>query len=129
MKNLIRFLFVLLAVLMLPVVAFCQEVAAGAASETGFDPQAWFVSLAAMVGAVMTITQWIKGLLLTAGIGTKLLSWMVSIVLAFLGWYFELGILAGLQWFWVAIYALSAGLVANSIVDLNIVQAILKLFR
>lgn len=128
MKNFIRLLMVLLTALMLPVMVFAQEVAAGVANVLP-DPSTWFLSLAALAGAVMTVTQWLKNVLESKGIQTKLLSWLIAVILAFVGWFLELGIFAGLEWYWAAIYALSAGLVANSIVDLNLIQGILKLFK
>lgn len=126
----IRLLMILLVAAMLPVIAVAQEVSTAVAdASVGFDPSVYFVSLASLVGAVTAITQWLKKYVKTQGIQTKLLSWFVSVALCFVGWIFHLGILAGVEWYWILMYGLSAGLVANSIADLNIVTGLLNLFK
>jgi len=121
---------ILLVALTLPALAFCQEVAvATATAAQGFDPAVHFASLAALVSAVLALTQWLKSHVLTEGVFTKLLSWFVSVALSFGGWIFKLGIFAGVEWYWILIYGLLAGLVANSIFDLKIAAGVLNLFK
>jgi len=129
MKTLIRLLMILLVALMLPVVAFCQEVSEAVATVVGFSPASYFVSLSALATAVITITQWLKGIINSTGVITKLVSWLISITLAFIGWWFNLGIFDSITWYWVIIYAVGAGLIANSIFDLSVVTALINLFK
>ena len=130
MKLFISFLVILFAVLAVPVMAIAQaaETVAVQAAEV-FDPSAFFVSLSALVSAVIVVTQWFKARVKSVGFWTKFLSWAVSAALSLFGWLLHLGIFEGVAWYWMLGYAFAAGLVANSIFDLGVVTAILNLFK
>lgn len=125
MGKTIQFLMVLMVAVMLPLAAFCQD----GPVPSVFDPGTYYVSLAALVGAVMTITQFLKKVVVTEGITTKLLSWGVGLALSVIGYVMKLGIFEAVEWYWILIYALSAGLVGNSIFDLSIIEGILSIFE
>lgn len=83
-----------------------------------------FSTFAAMALIVMPVTGWIKTALKISG-GTQVLSWVVSIAIAYTGYALKLGILADAGPISTAIYGLAAGLVANGIADIGIVQGLL----
>ena len=116
---------ILLVAAMLPVAAFCQD----GPTPPVFDPGAYYISLAALVSAVMTVTQFLKQVVVVKGTSAKLLSWGVALALSVIGYVMRLGVFEAVQWYWVLIYALSAGLVGNSIFDLGIVRGILSVFK
>lgn len=130
MKNFIRLLFAMLVVFMLPVVAFAQDVVQAVADVSAVvDPSVIFASLAALVAAIMAITQWLKKHIETEGVLTKLLSWFVAVAVSLLGWLGQLGLFAELEWYWVLLYAATAGLVSNAIIDLELATRVLNLFK
>lgn len=125
MKNLIKLLAVLVVVmLLLPTSLFAQN----GNVATIFNPAEWFITLAAFVGVVMTITEFLKVYIFkTSGFASRFLSWIVSILLALLGWILQAGIFAGLPWYWIFLYGLSAGFIGNGIFDIGIIKAILSI--
>ncbi len=127
MKKIIQFSMAFAVLMVFPVLAFSQEV--GSAVVSGFDPSVFFVSLGALVGAVMTVTQFLKKQLPVSGFTTKFLSWIIALLLSGIGWYFQWGIFVGAEWYWIFAYALAAGLVGNSIFDIHIIKGIIKIFR
>lgn len=96
----------------------------------GIDLSTYFVSLAAVATATLGLTEFIKSLVnITSSWVKQVVAWVVGVGLAFLGYYLQLGIFVGLDVMWVIIYGLAAGLVANGIFDIVIVQALIDLFK
>lgn len=91
--------------------------------------EGYFISLAALAAAVVPATEFIKRILKSSGNWTKYLSWIVSIGLAFAGWYFEFGVLADLDIIWVVVYGVAAGMVSNAVFDLEMMQGILRAMK
>ena len=91
--------------------------------------EGYFISLAALAAVVVPATEFIKRILKSSGGWTKFLSWIVSIGLAFAGWYFDFGVLADLDILFVVIYGVAAGLVANAVFDIEMVKGILKALK
>lgn len=107
-------------------------VAAGFAAEQVFGVESiedYFISLAALSGAVLPVTEFIKRLFKASGGWVKFLSWIVAVALAFVGWWLNMGMLEGLSVLWVVIYGFAAGLVANSVFDIGIIQTILSALK
>ena len=121
MKKLLLFLF-----LILPIGLFAQEIGdvVNQVVETGFSN--YFISLAALVPLVVLIAAFINKKLNLSGFLKQLVAWVVSILLCFVGWYFNLGMFAGLVWWVVLIYGFAVGLAANGFFDIGLIQAILK---
>lgn len=128
MKNLIKYLLSMLVLFLIPVSMFAIDVGT---SNPGisFDPATWFVTLSAFVALVMAVTQFLKKAINFTGFLAKLLSWLVAIIAAAIGWWLQLGIFAGLTWYWGLIYALAAGLLANGVFDIGIVNAIITFIK
>jgi len=117
MKNLFLTLLLLAAV---PVVALAQ-----AGTVAVDDPlYAIYFSVTALAAIVLPITGWVKSHVLKTA-PTQLLSWIVALALAFAGYALQLGIFAGAGPIWTAIYGLAAGLTANGVADITIVQSLL----
>lgn len=89
------------------------------------DPlYAIYFSVTALAAVVLPVTGWLKTHVLGTA-PTQLLSWIVALALAFAGYALQLGIFAGAGPIWTAIYGLAAGLTANGIADVAIVQSLL----
>ena len=127
MKKLLLFLCAVLAFVVTPVVLFAQETVNSVVTtvvETGFSN--YFISLAALVPLVVLIAAFINKKLNLSGFLKQLVAWVISILLCFVGWYFNLGMFAGLVWWVVLIYGFAVGLAANGFFDIALIQAILK---
>lgn len=127
-KFLLTFIF-LIGFLIVPVsVIFAASVVGE--EVLGIDNiEAYFASLAALSAIVLPVTQFFKNIFKSSGNWTKYLSWVVSIGLAFVGWWLNLGMFEGIKIVWVVVYGIAAGLVSNSVFDIGILQAILSLFK
>lgn len=77
----------------------------------------WFkaalVTWAGAFAAILLLTEKIKRILNLKGGGAVILSWVLSIPVSLIGFYFNIGIFAGVEWYVALIYALSFTLSAN----------------
>ena len=112
------FLFFMLLAISMPL--FAQTVDPGSV-----EISQYFVSLAVFATTVVLVTQFVLKYIKTDK--DQLVSWLVSIGLSGVGWIFGLGMFSGLSWYWIFIYGVAAGLVANGIFDIPVVKAILKI--
>ena len=127
MKKLLLFLCAVLVLVVTPVVLFAQETVNSVVTtvvETGFSN--YFISLAALVPLVVLIAAFINKKLNLSGFLKQLVAWVISILLCYVGWYFNLGMFAGLVWWVVLVYGFAVGLAANGFFDIGLIQAILK---
>jgi fatty acid desaturase len=106
----------LVAVMILPLLAFCQD-----GTGSAFDPSVYFVSVGSLAAAVIAVTEFIKSKITLGGWKSKAVSWLVSIILSASGWALKLGIFSGIEWYWMLLYAFSCGLIANGIFDTTII--------
>lgn len=128
MKKLFLVMCFIVGFLLVPsAIVFAASVAGESVGVENVDT--FFVSLAAMSAAVIPVTEFIKRLLKSSGGWTKFLSWIAATAISFVGWWLNLGILEGLSVIWVFIYGIAAGLVANSVFDIGIVEAIIRVFK
>jgi hypothetical protein len=130
MKNLIILFLCLL--LFPPVVMVAQDPdppAVGVVVDETPSPDisGYFASLAYLVPAVLLITQIVLKYIKTKY--DQVVSWIVSLLMCSVGWLLQLGIFCGTQWWWIFIYGLAAGLVANGVFDIPIVTALLNFIR
>lgn len=117
----------LVFVLVIPIMSWAQDL--GGDPPVIFDPATWFVTLGAFVAAVMMVTEFIKKAFKIEGNWAMILSWIIAIALAAVGWILQYGIFAGLTWYWGLIYALSAGLIANKGYELGVVTGFLNVLK
>lgn len=79
----------------------------------------YFVSIAALIPLVTGITQFLKLKFSLKGVVPQLLSWLVSVVLCFIGWLFGLGLFETIDnWLLVLLYGGATGLGANGFYDI-----------
>ena len=122
MKKFIVLLSMCLFVISLPIVACAQA----------FDPVQsvviadYFTSLAALSGAVLIVTQFLLKFIKIKF--DQYFSWLVAVLLSCAGWFLQLGIFDGLAWYWIIIYGVASGLVANGLFDIGVVNMILNYF-
>ena len=106
--------FALLMLVFLPFLVFGQ-VPEPPGDFNGFIE--WFkAALATWAGAfaaILLLTEKIKRILNLKGGGAVILSWVLSIPVSLIGFYFNIGIFAGVEWYVALIYALSFTLSAN----------------
>jgi len=87
-----------------------------------------FATLVSLVTLVIFVASWINGKLHTNGTWKQIISWAVALAFSFLGWALHLGFMDGQVWYQVLISGFAAGLAANGIFDITLIQAFLKLF-
>ena len=78
---------------------------------------------------VVLIAAFVNSKLNLSGFLKQLVAWVISIILCFVGWYFNLGVFTGLVWWVVVIYGFAVGLAANGFFDISLIQAILKALK
>lgn len=104
---------------------------------TPSDPSSLFESAFAtfvgLVAAIPVVVEFFKNLFgktkATPNGVVLLLSWSVGIIMTMVGWYFDLGFLAGITWYWALAYGFGASLAANGVADTQIIQWIFSLSR
>ena len=75
--------------------------------------QAALATWAGAFAAILLLTEKIKRILNLKGGGAVILSWALSIPVSLIGFYFNIGIFAGVEWYVALMYALSFSLSAN----------------
>lgn len=130
MKKIICFLMLFMVALITPMMAMAETVASTVVeAPASIDINVYFATLSGLVTLVILLTQLFKEFISTSGIKTMYLSWFISLVISLAGYFLQLGVFIGMAWYWIPIYALSAGLIANGIASKQVVEAILNLFK
>lgn len=88
-----------------------------------------FETFAAVVALIPVVTEGIKSLIKKElpSWANQLISWIVALLIALFGQFFNLGVFADVNWWQSLIIGIFAGLASNGIWDINIVQQLLKL--
>jgi hypothetical protein len=129
MKNLFLVVCFIIGFLLIPVTGLA---AVSIVAEKVFDTvgvELYFISLAALAGAVLPVTELIKRLIGSSGNWTRYLSWIVAVLISLIGGWLNLGILQDLSLLWLLIYGVAAGLIANGVFNIETVRAILSAFK
>lgn len=113
-----KLLFLLM--LLLPVFLFAQT-----GDESTVPVIGNMGSFAAVVSLVLLITGWLKTMLKWQGNYAKYLSWVVAIVLSFLGMLLNIGIFEPLVWWQTVLYGFAIGLAANGAFKIETIQQVL----
>lgn len=87
----------------------------------------YFLSVPGLAALALIITEFLKVQLNLSGTINQYLAWVIALVISGAGYLLQLGIFIGVDWYFIFIYGLAAGLIANGLFDWNIVQAILNL--
>src|SRR5690554_469850 len=110
MKKILVFLL-----LLLPLVAFGQEIPEPPADLSGFVDwfKAAFGTWAGALAVILVLTERVKRWLNVKGAAAVIVSWIASLPIVGVAWYFGIGIVAGVPWYVAVIYALSFAISAN----------------
>ena len=108
-----KILFLLL--LLLPIVVFGQEIPEPPADWGGFLDwfKAAFGTWAGALAAILILTERVKRWLNVKGAAAVIVSWVASLPIVGVAWYFGIGIVAGVPWYVAAIYAVGFAISAN----------------
>jgi hypothetical protein len=89
-----------------------------------------FATLASLSGLVVMITGWLNthGLKLS-GWKAQGLSWVISLAIAFLGAWKDVGIFAETDILWTVINGLAVGLLANGIYSVEFIKTVLEFVK
>jgi hypothetical protein len=86
-----------------------------------------FGSLAAIIAVVPVITEALKkAFKADFGAWPQIISWLVSIALCMLGYFLNLGMFEGVQWYYALAAGFGCGLASNGVFDIELVQKILE---
>ena len=101
--------------LLLPIVAFGQEIPEPPADWGGFLEwfKAAFGTCAGALAAILFITERVKSWLNVKGTAAVIVSWIASLPIVGIAWYFGIGIVAGVPWYVALIYAVGFAVSAN----------------
>lgn len=93
------------------------------------DYSDWFISFAVLVGIIPFITEAFKKLVgVTPGIVIQIFSWLIGLILTGVGWYFGLGFLHGIEWYYALMYGIGAALASNGIFDTGMITWLMSMF-
>jgi hypothetical protein len=137
--NLLTLVIIASIVFIISSTLFAQDVQAVNQTEavvtTPHDTFAeYFASLAGLAALTLTVTQWFKrGLeafkIVLQGTAAGMLSWVVALLLCTGGYFFNIGILAGVHWYLIIIYGLAVGLISNGLFSLEHVKVFLEAIK
>lgn len=110
MKKILIFLL-----LLMPFVVFGQEIPEPPADWNGFLDwfKAAFGTWAGALAVILVLTERVKRWLNVKGTAAVIVSWIASLPIVGVAWYFGIGIVAGEPWYVAAVYALSFAISAN----------------
>lgn len=107
-------MFAMLMLLLLPLLVFGQ-VPEPPADWGGFLDwfKAAFGTWAGALAVILVLTERVKRWLNVKGTAAVIVSWIASLPIVGVAWYFNIGIVAGEPWYVAAVYALSFAISAN----------------
>lgn len=130
MKNYLKLLTLFAFMLFSTTALFAQDLVGGILPDGDFTE--FFTTFGALVAAIPVVTEFLKHLFKvndnTPKFAIQLLSWGVGIILTMFGWWFQLGFLIGMEWYFALLYGFGASLAANGVADTKIIQWIFSLF-
>lgn len=127
MKKLIMITLTMIALIVAPVLVFGQ---ADDIIVPEFDFDTYFASLGGVMSLVVLITSGLKSVIEIKKPWVQVISWIISIVLCFVGFIFKIGLFTAIdQWWVILIMGFGIGLAANGFSKIETVRAILRLFK
>lgn len=124
-----RFSFVLTFLFLIASAVLFGQSGETQALPESLDISQYFYSLPALTGLVLIVTELFKKFLDTDGNYSIYLSWIIAFGVSLGGWAFQLGMFKDLEWYYIFIYGLSAGLMANGLFDLDIIKKLLQALK
>ncbi len=102
-------------------------------AQTGTGPPGneidYFATIPALAILVTIVSGYIKEAFKLTGSPAQYLSWGVAVVLSCIGYFLKIGVFATVEWYYIFIYGLSAGLIANGLFDWDAIRKLLQLFK
>jgi len=94
----------------------------------GFDIMNLFTSFATFGAGVLVITGVISKYLLKnlSALGRSIASWIVALIIGYVGWFLNLGIFADIEWWNVLIIVISFATGANVIYNIDWLRKLLE---
>jgi len=89
----------------------------------------YFQSLPLIAALIITVSEYLTRFTKVYGLWAQIQSWAISIAIALLGYFLQLGIFEGINLLWTFIYGISAGLIANGLFDFELIKAFLELIK
>jgi len=93
------------------------------------DLSTHFGSLAALVPLIILVTGFITNQFKLKGGAAQAVSWIAGPALAFIGFFFDLGMFAAIGPVWTGTYGIAAALLANGVVSNDTVAFVLELLK
>ena len=94
------------------------------------DLSGYFATLAVLAGAALAVVQFIKGLVKsTNSVVNHVITWIISVGFAFVGYFFQWGMFAGLDILWTAIYGVACGLVVDGLFGVSTLESVLTALK
>lgn len=93
------------------------------------DITGMFSSLGALAGVVLVVTSFLKVQLKSSNTLTIIISGVVSLTLAYLGFILQLGIFVGLAWWYFLVYGFAAMVVANGFSTWPVISNLLTFLK
>jgi len=85
-----------------------------------------YVNFAGLVVATPVISEWIIETVKAKKFLAQFISWVIGIVLSLVGWWLNLGFLAGLLWWHVVLVGVAVSLAANGVWDIDVLKKLLE---
>lgn len=91
----------------------------------------YFGTLSGMVALTLIVAGYLNTHLFTTSATwiKRVVSWLIPIVLSFVGLWQNIGMFEGVNVLWTAIYGLATGLISNGLFDISVIQAILEFIK
>lgn len=96
----------------------------------GTDYASYFATFAGVVGVAAIVTEAIKKLFKSppTGWGSRIISWVIGILLGLFAWIFNIGMFEGLEWWQSLLWGFGAGLASNGAYDTGLIEWLFSLF-
>jgi hypothetical protein len=88
-----------------------------------------FISIPALVAVMPFVIEFVKRMVNATGIAAQVLSWVLCVGIAMVGYWLEIGMFADLLWWKSLIVGVGVGLATNGIFDTGIVIGILQILK
>lgn len=129
LRNLFKLSVVFVFMLLSTAVLFAQG---GDSPELPSDLSEVFTTFLTLVAVIPVIVEFIKAAISktehTNNTLILIISWGAGLVVTMFGWFFGLGFLEGIEWYYALLYGFGASLAANGVADTKIIQWIFSLF-
>jgi len=123
--------FIAMFLLLLPVAIFAQEPQPPTSwVDVIANFNVWFATLAGIAAVTVFVAAAVNAIFkVTKKIVKQIIAWLIAIVLVFVGSLLNIGFSADFPWLTTLAYGFGAGLVANGMFDVAMVQTLLDLLK